>query len=311
MTKAKTKEWTGVTGGNTLGQKALLFLFYLSNVTVGYFILIWVVPFYMLFGTGYLHIFKYFRNHHNYTPIKAFIKTYVNHFIFGQCMLDRFAVFAGRNNFFTMEATGNEEFFRLLEGEKGFIIASSHLGNFELCGYMLKQDKKMINALAFGGETKEIMKNRAKWFAVNNVNIIPVFEDMSHLFALNKVLTNGEIVSVSCDRSIGFGKSIECDFLSGKVDFPTGTFSLAVHFDIPVLSVFVIKESVSNYHVYVKPITISESPEVDIKESDNLKCNKIAKQEKAERLTQEFVKELETMVRKNPEQWFNYYKFWK
>jgi predicted LPLAT superfamily acyltransferase len=311
MTEIKTKEWTGVTGGNTLGQKALLFLFHFFNVTVGYFILIWVIPFYMLFGSGYSHIYKYFRNHHYYSPLKAFLKTYINHFIFGQCMLDRFAVFAGRKNFFTMKTTGNEEFYRLLEEEKGFIIVSSHLGNFELCGYLLKQDRKMINALAFGGETKEIMKNRAKWFAVNNVNIIPVFDDMSHLFALHKALTNGEIVSISCDRSIGFGKSIECDFLSGKVDFPVGAFSLAAHFDIPVLSVFVIKKSVSNYHVFVKPITISDNSISEIRQFENLKVMKISKREKAERLTQEFVKELEYMDKKHPEQWFNYYKFWK
>jgi predicted LPLAT superfamily acyltransferase len=196
-----------------------------------------------------------------------------------------------------MKTTGNEEFYKLLEKEKGFIIASAHLGNFELCGYMLKQENKRINALAFGGETKEVMKNRAKWFGMNNVNIIPVFEDMSHIFALNEALTNGEIISVSCDRNFGSGKSIECDFLSGKIDFPIGIFTLATYFEVPVLSVFVLKESVSNYHVYVKPVSTGDAG--------------MSKRKKAELMTREFVKELEVMVRKYPEQWFNFYEFWK
>jgi predicted LPLAT superfamily acyltransferase len=298
MADAKTKDWTGVTGGNTLGQKALLFLFHFVNVTVGYVILASVVPFYMMFGKGYLHIYRYFRKHFCYSPVKSFYKTYINHLIFGQCMLDRFAVYAGRKNFFNLKITGNEEFYKLLDEEKGFIIASSHVGNFELCGYLLKQEKKRINALVFGGETKQIMENRLKFFNINNVSIIPVFGDMSHIFAVNEAMVSGEIVSMPCDRNFGSTKSVECDFLSGKADFPIGAFSLATHFDVQVLSIFVMKESVSNYHVYVKPVSLNNSINV-------------SKKEKAELLTREFAKNLEEIVRKYPEQWFNYYEFWK
>jgi predicted LPLAT superfamily acyltransferase len=162
---------------------------------------------------------------------------------------------------------------------------------------MLKQDKKRINALAYGGETKEIMKNRAKWFVINNVNIIPVFEDISHFYMLNDALKKGEIVSVVCDRNYGYDKCLECDFLSGKADFPIGAFALASYFDVPILSVFVLKESVSQYHVYVKPLSST-----DVYAS---------KREKAKLLTREFVNELEVTVRKYPDQWFNFYEFWK
>jgi len=299
MVDTNTKDWHGVTGGKALGQKALKFLFYFTNVTVGYVILALVIPFYMLFGRkSYLSIYRYFRNHFSYSKGKAFKKTYQNHFVFGQCMLDRFAVFAGRKNYFRIKTTGNEEFYRLLDEEKGFIVASSHVGNFELCGYLMKQEKKRIYALAFGGETKEIMENRLKFFNLNNVSTIPVFGDMSHIFAINEALSAGQIVSISCDRHLGSTKSVECDFLSGKADFPIGAFSLATHFDVPVLSVFVMKESISNYHIYVKPICLDTSIN-------------LSKKEKVELLTREFVKELEVIVKKYPEQWFNFYNFWK
>ncbi len=299
MALEKTKDWTGVTGGSTFGQKALLFLFHFHNVTVGYVILALVVPFYMLLGRkGYLAIYRYFRKRHHYSSFKAFYKTYLNHFVFGQCMLDRFAVYAGRRNFFKMEITGNENFKRLLDSEKGFIIASSHVGNFELSGYLLKQDKKRINALIFDGETKEVMENRMKALNLNNVNAIPVSNDMSHIFAINEALSEGQIVSMPCDRNFGSPKSIECDFLDGKADFPAGAFSLAVHFDVPVLTVFVIKKNVSKYCVYVKPLKESNATEY-------------GKREKVNQLAKSFAKELEIIVRKYPEQWFNFYNFWK
>ena len=299
MPVSKTKDWKGITGGSTLGQKALLFLFHFFNVTVGYVFLAITVPFYMLFARkGYLSIYRYFRKHIGYSPVKAFFHTYLNHFVFGQCMLDRFAVYAGRKNFFRLKITGNEEFYRLLNEEKGFIIASSHVGNFELSGYLLKQDKKRINALVFGGETKEVMENRLKLLKRNNISIIPVSGDMSHIFTINNALSAGEIVSMPCDRNFGSPKSVECDFLSGKADFPVGAFALAAHFSVPVVSIFVMKESISDYHVYVKPVSVDDSI-------------KASKREKAELLANMFVKELENRVKQYPEQWFNFYAFWK
>jgi len=297
--KQTKREWTGVTGGNTLGQKSLLLFFHFVNVTVGYVFLALTVPFYMLFRRkGYLSIYRYFRKHFSCSPLKAFLKTYLNHFIFGQCMLDRFAVYAGRKNFFRLRFTGNEEFHRLLDDKKGFIIASSHTGNFELSGYLLKQDKKRINALIFGGETKEVMENRLRLLNMNNVSIIPVMDDMSHIFTINDALSAGEIVSMPCDRIFGSAKSVECDFLSGKADFPVGAFTLAAHFDVPVVAIFVMKESATNYHIYVKPIVINDSVQV-------------SKREKTELLTLKFVEKLEETVRKYPEQWFNFYEFWE
>jgi len=299
MTPTKTKEWTGKTGGSTLGQKALLLLFRISNVTVGYVLLTPVIPFYMLFARkGYLSIYRYFRYQHGYNRFKAFCKTYQNHFVFGQCILDRFAIYAGRRDFFGVEVTGNEHFFRLLDEKKGFIVAGSHVGNFELSGYLLRQDKKQIHALIFGEEAKEALNHKTKTLYTNNTSVVPVTNDLSHIFVLNDALQKGEIVSMPCDRNFGSAKSVECDFLNGKADFPQGAFALATMFDVPVITVFVMKANASNYHIYVKPLPV-----------DGLE--QLNRQEKINRLTQSFASELESVVKKYPEQWFNFYNFWK
>ena len=296
---AKTKEWTGRTGGSRFGQKALLFLFHFHNVTVGYAILALVVPFYMLFARkGYLAIYKYFRQQHRYCRFKAFCKTYQNHFVFGQCMLDRFAIYAGRRNFFKVEITGNEHFYRLLDDNKGFVIASSHIGNFELSGYLLRQDKKRIYGTVYGEEGKELMRKRNAALGLNNIYTVPVANDMSHIFVLNEALQQGEIVSMPCDRNFGSAKTVECNFLNGKADFPQGGFALAAMFDVPVIAIFVMKASLSKYHVYVRPL-FAESYE------------HLNKQEKISRLAQSFASELENITLKYPEQWFNFYNFWK
>jgi predicted LPLAT superfamily acyltransferase len=298
MKGKKEHDWEGVTGGHTLGQKALKILFTVVSVRVGYFLLVFVVPFYMLFSRkGYLAIYRYFREQHGYPVMKSFVKTYRNHFLFGQMMLDRFAVYAGRKNIFRVDNPDNDLFLAMLDDPRGCIIASSHVGNPELCGYLLSQTKKRINSLIFGGEAGEVQKNRSRILENNNVRLIPVSDDLSHIFYINEALSNGEFLSMSCDRHFGSEKCVECDFLNGKADFPVGAFTLAVQYKAPVLALFVLKKSASLYRAYVIPIPFPE--------------NSLSKREQINAMTKTFVGELERIVQIYPEQWFNFYKFWK
>ncbi|MDR2848334.1 MAG: lipid A biosynthesis (KDO)2-(lauroyl)-lipid IVA acyltransferase [Bacteroidales bacterium] len=298
MTAAENnRQWKGTTGGNTLGQKGLLLLFRIINIKVLYAIVALIVPFYMLFRLkGYLPIYRYFRKHFHNSPLRAFCNTYRNHFVFGQCILDRFAVYTGNEKLFTFQYSGHDRMMELINGEKGFIIASSHIGNFELSGYMEEHDQKRIHTLVYGGETEEIMRNRNKSFQKRNVSMIPVKNDLSHILFIHDALSKGEVISILCDRSMGKGKTVECAFLEGKVDFPLGAFMLAVQFDVPVLTVFVMKESLLHYRIYIKPLPAPPAG---------------SKNERAAHYAQAFAGELETIIRKYPEQWFNYYEFWK
>lgn len=295
----ENQEWRGTTGGGKLGQNSLLFLFKYVNVRWVYPFIALTVPFYMIFhNKEYRTIMKFFKLRFHYSTWKSFWKTFENHYLLGQMVLDRFSIIAGRKKAFNIEISGNENFYNLIGNEKGFLIASSHIGNFELCGYLFKQTIKPINAIIFGGESPELQEKRDKAFHANNINPIPVKEDMSHIFALNNALQNGEIVTMPCDRILGSKKNAVCDFLGAKAKFPIGLFYLAAQFQLPVLSLFMMKENSKKYNAYVCPIEI----QIDNNES-NLA---IAKQ-----YAQSFAKTLENMVKRYPSQWFNFYDFWK
>ncbi|MDR1098279.1 MAG: lipid A biosynthesis (KDO)2-(lauroyl)-lipid IVA acyltransferase [Tannerella sp.] len=290
------REWKGVTGGSAFGQKAMKIIFSVVNVRAGYFILLFVIPFYMLFARrGYLAIYRYFRKRHGYSVMKSFRKTYRNHYLFGQMLLDRFAVYAGQKNF-KLDNPENALFLKMVDAPAGCIVASAHIGNPELCGYLLKPDRKRINSLIFGGEAKEVQRNRSKILDDNNIRIIPVLDDMSHIFLINEALSNGEMVSMLCDRNFGSDKTVECDFLNGKVDFPVGAFAIALQFEVPVIALFVLKINASLYRAHVISVPVPQEGN---------------KREKINRMTGSFAKIVEDIVRKYPEQWFNFYNFWK
>lgn len=294
MSDSSKIKWSGKTGGNKWMQKSLILLFKIINIRILYFIMALVIPFYMIFNRkGYMSIYMYFRHRYSYSPFKSFVNVYLNHFTFGQVILDRFAFYSGKR--FNINIIGNEKYEELINGENGFLMLSSHVGNYELAGYHLKAKNKSIYALIYGGETETVMKNRNKMFEGHNINMIPVTSDMSHLFKINNALREGNIVSMPGDRIFGSTKYLDLMFLGENAKFPLGPFAIAAQREVPILSVFVMKESTNNYTIYVKRI-------------DSTATNR---KERIDFMAKQFVSNLEEVIFKYPKQWFNYYNFWE
>lgn len=287
-------EWTGKTDGLPWMQRSLIVMFRILPLWLLYGIMALVIPFYMLFGKGYKSTYRYFREGFGYGKLKAFWYVYVNHFRFGQVVLDRFGAYAGKQYDFVVE--GQPVSDELEMRPEGFLQLSCHVGNYEMSGYMVHSRHKKFYILAYAGETETIMENRKRVFAEHNVEMIIVKEDLSHLFALNAVFDNGDIVSMMADRVFGSQKTVECQFLSKTAHFPIGPFSVAVQKSAPVLAVFVMKESMRKYRIFIKRINYDVTAN---------------KREQIAQLAQNFVSTLEEILRQYPTQWFNYYDFWK
>lgn len=296
MTQSQ-RQWKGKTGGGNWGQKALLFLFRFLDVRIGYFFVALTIPFYMLAGRkSYLAIFHFYTRRLHYPSVKAFFNVFSNYFRFGQVILDRFSVLARGKSNFTVSIEGKDTFERRIYDRNGFVVVSSHVGNFELSGYLFPQNLKKIYSLVYGGETAVIQSARQSQFGMNNVEAVPVSDDMSHLFIMNTAIRKGEIVCMPADRILGSQKFIATEFLGKEARFPLGPFIFAAVEDIPLVSFFVIKISSKKYKLYIREIGCD-----DIYENPRLK---------ADGLLRNFVGVLENMVKKYPAQWFNFYEFW-
>ena len=276
-------------------QRSLIAMFRVLPLWLLYGVMALVVPFYMIFNRkGYQAMYRFFRDRLGYGRWKSFWKVYANHFRFGQIILDRFGVYAGKKYRFVSE--GQELMDALETHPEGMLLLSSHVGNYEIAGYSLKPKQKRFNALVFAGETATVMENRQRLLSQNNMNMIVVKEDLSHLFAINTALDNGEMVSMPADRIFGSQKSVECLFFGEKARFPLGAFAMAVQKEVPVLAVFVMKEGMRQYHAYIREIP---------------RDRQLGKREQMSMLAQGFASVLEDIVRRYPTQWFNYFDFWK
>lgn len=294
--------WKGTTGGMPWMQRSLVGILSHIDQRIIYGIVALVVPFYMLFAhQGYLAQYRFFRQRFGESVLRSFWHVYLNHFHFGQIIIDRFSVYGGRKFRFEME--GYDHWCDLEQEEEGFVQLSSHTGNYELAGYSLVAKRKKMHALVFLGETETVMKNRSKMFTPNNIEMVPVMPDMSHIFTLNGALADGQIVSMPGDRIFGSQKALTCRLLGSEAKFPMGPFSLAVARDCTTLGVFVMKKDWQTYHIIINDLTqiVSES-------DPSALSNKKARMQA---LADAYAQCLERVIRSYPTQWFNYYDFWQ
>ena len=247
------KDWSGKTDGLPFMHRSLIVMLRIFPLWLFYFIALFVVPFYMIFSRKtYKSMYKFFRKGFGYGKFKSFIYVYLNHYRFAQIIIDRFGVYAGKR--YNFETEGQPLSDELENAEEGFVQLSAHVGNYEISGYSVKSRHKKFNILSFSGEAGTIVDNRKKLFANNNIEIIFVKEDMSHIFAMSQAIENGDIVSMMADRNLGSQKVIECPFLSHTAEFPFGPFSFAISRNAPVLAVFVMREGLKKYRIFIRRI---------------------------------------------------------
>lgn len=294
--KEEEKKWEGKTGGGQFGQHFLLRFLKRVDVCYLYPILYLVIPFYLIFAAkGRNAIYRYFRDRHQYSRWKSSWYTYKNHIVFGKIVLDKFALMAGNKNQFKLQFKG-DCIRKMLGEETGSIIASAHMGNLELSGLSIPHGRKRLNTIIFGGERAEFQQRRNDAFGEMDVNLIPVKEDMSHLFAIKEAIDNNEVVVIPCDRIYGSSKSITCTLLNGTAQLPQGPFRLSAQLGAPIFTLFIMKEKDNSYTVYEDFIDIhNELP------------NSI---QRAEAMAKDFAKIMERKMIEYPTQWFNFFPYW-
>lgn len=256
---------------------------------------IFIIPVCLLLNLNHSRTtaYRYFRQRLGYGCLRASWYTYVNHCLFAQVVVDRFAIFAGKR--FKLDIDGYEYFQQLELETKGFVILSSHIGCYEVAGYSLISKSKRFNALVFGGEKATVMKGRQEALSEHNIRMIPVREDMSHLFIVNEALSNNEIMSMPADRIVGSAKVVKVNFFGETASLPAGPFSVATMNGFDALAVNVMKISAKRYKVYVTRLSYdTQAP----------------RKQQMQQLANCYVEELEHRVRQYPSQWFNFYDFW-
>jgi len=291
------ESWEGKTRGGVVGYKIFVWTLRNLGISFAYFLLIFVVSYFMFTsGKAFTAVYRFFHERMNYSKLKSLISIYRNYYVFGQILVDKLALLAGFQNKFTFDFEG-EEYLRQMD--KGGLLVSGHIGNWEIAGQLLVRLEKKINILMYDAEHQKI-KGYLADVLQRNVHFIIIREDYSHLQEIKEAFSRGEIIAMHGDRYIEGNKTVVTKFLGKNAAFPLGPVNLAARFNVPAAYVFAVKESNTHYHFYSTPLQQIEFSN-NLKKRDAILSAAVIK----------FVDAFETVVYKYPLQWFNYYDFWK
>lgn len=286
-------EWQGKSRGTVLGYK--IFVFFMKKVGIGaaYFILYFVAAYFCFFSKDSTKsIYYYLRHRLKYSKLKSVFGIFKSYYVFGQTILDKIAISSGLSDRFTYESDGVHFINETLKAKKGGVLISAHVGNFEISEHFfgVLEENASISLLTTDVEHTAIKEYLDSVRKKSNIKLILIKEDLSHIFEVNAALARNEIVCITGDRYVKGSKFLTEELLGKEAKFPAGPFMLASRLNVPVLFVYVMKETNKHYHLYAKKSQ--------------------AKHRDAQALLKEYTQSVTWMLKKHPLQWFNYFDFW-
>ena len=284
----------GTTYGNVWMYKVLIQILRHVNIRILYvFMAVFVIPFTLLFSPGARITFRYFHRVKGHGRIKSLWYTYRNHCIFGETVIDKFAMYAGHK--FSVDYRGLDEYEAMTRQPYSIIQLSAHIGCSEIVGYSY-DNAKASNVLVYGKEKEALMRYREQAFGNKNIKMIPVGADAPHSEEIIKALDRNEIICTFADRVVNAKKTISSTLHGCHIDLARGPFSLAVTRGLKVIMTCAMKERNGSYTAYLIPL-----------EYDKL----LSKRQQCQQLADAYSANMELLLGKYPMQWFNYSDFWE
>ncbi len=219
------------------------------------------------------------------------------HFLsFGHALIDRTAILAGHTSKFSFTFDGENHLRGAVKEGRGVLLLTAHIGNWEAAGMLLSRLEVPINVTGFDKETAEI-RSLLSQASKAKFRLIPLTGGPTDAIPLVAALRRGEVVAMLGDRSYG-SPSASIPFLGGAAPFPIGAYVLASIAGAPLVPVFSLKEAGGHYRFFGFPPQRPQLPNHDQRDAYLREC------------AQKFSANLESVLQRDPLQWYNFYPFW-
>lgn len=218
-------------------------------------------------------------------------------FSFGRAMIDRTAILAGDTKHFSFTFDGEHHLRATVAEGKGVLLLTAHIGNWEAAGQLLARMDTPINVTGFDNESAQVRALLAK-SARAKFRLLPLTGSPTDAIPLVAALRRGEIVAMLGDRAYG-SSAARVPFLGGTAAFPIGAYVLAAIAGAPLIHVFSMREPRNHYRFFGFPAQRPQMPPRHQRDAYLKNC------------AAEFVQNLETILKRDPLQWYNFYPFWE
>lgn len=165
----------------------------------------------------------------------------------GKNLIDRHALVAKAVSFDT-EITGYDQVAALSGEGKGFVLLTSHVGNWQTVMHSLERLGKTVHLL-MRPEENPALRNAVQVDAeASQVKIISPDQHLGGMVEVMQALEQGDIVSIMGDRTYG-ADGVDVRFMGDSARFPYSAFHIAASADCPIVVLLSSKTGVNSYSV--------------------------------------------------------------
>jgi predicted LPLAT superfamily acyltransferase len=300
MMKPESKHWSGSgrLRGGRLGIGFFLVVLRILGLRMTYALLVPPAIYFSFASPDAPATMAYHRRVFGLLPYWKQRWLVFRHFLqFGRALIDRTAILRGNARSFSFDFQGEEHLRAALAEGHGLLLLSAHLGNWDAAGQFLSRLNVPINVAGFDKESAEIraMLNQA---SNPSFKLVPLTGSPTDTIDLIAAMRRGEVVAMLGDRAYD-SASARVPFLGGTASFPIGAYVLAATAGAPLVHVFNLREPGRRYHCFGFPALRLQMPPRPQRDAFLAEC------------ARRFAQDLETVLRRDPLQWYNFYPFWE
>ncbi|MCL2447917.1 MAG: hypothetical protein FWD17_03110 [Polyangiaceae bacterium] len=219
---------------------------------------------------------------------------------FAEAALDRAFIVSGKHRYFRVTRHGNEHLERLRAARRGAILVGAHVGSFEAMRVNGDLEGFRINILGYFKNARMLNAALEKLDPSASARFIAIEpSQVDFVMRVKERIDRGECVAVMGDRVGLDRRAATVDFFGAEAQFPTGPYLLAAILKCPIYLTFGLYRAPDRYELYCEPFDLE--PKVSREDRD----------EALRAYAQRFASRLEHYVGLAPDNWFNFYDFWR
>ncbi len=230
----------------------------------------------------------------------SFRETYRHFRNFVQVTLDRVFLLSGRTQGLVLTRTGSELLHQQRATGRGAVLLGAHLGSFEAMRATGAAVAVPIRIVGYFENARMINSLLERLAPDLSARVIHVGRDPVALtMQVQAAIARGEFVALLGDR-VGLGdRAVSVPFFGSEARFAAGPFLLAALLRCPIYLVFGLYREPNEYHLHCEHF----ADRLDLPRGDRPAA-----------LTREvtrYAARLEQRCREAPDNWFNFFDFWK
>ena len=218
---------------------------------------------------------------------------------FASTLLDRIEILAGNAARFQVRLHGTEVLESLRGDNRGCLLLGSHLGSFEILRVIGESRGHLcVNLVMHQGNSRQ-MNRWLHGLAPELAKRIIAPGQPETLLRVRECLERGEMVAMLGDRVFGEERTVTCEFLGARARFPAGPILAAAILQVPVVTFFCLYRGARSYDAHFELLV------------EQLEAGRGMRDEAVARCVSRYASRLEAHARAAPENWFNFYDFWR